>query len=48
MCTNALFSEDGMIGLLEQAVELFREVLNIKFGIGICGLQQKCYYDSSS
>jgi len=26
MCTNGLFSEDGMIGLLEQAVELFREV----------------------
>ena len=27
MCTNRLFSEGGMIGLLEQAAELFREVL---------------------
>jgi len=26
MCTNRLFSEGGMIGLLEQAAELFREV----------------------
>ena len=26
MCTNRLFSEGGMIGLLEQAAELFKEV----------------------
>ena len=26
MCTSDLFSEDGMIGLLEQAVMLLKEV----------------------
>ena len=26
MCTSDFFSEDGMIGLLSQAVELFKEV----------------------
>ena len=26
MCTSDIFSEEGMVGLLEQAVELFKEV----------------------
>ena len=45
MCTNRLFSEGGMIGLLEQAAELFREVLTYCNHIHTYIHTYKCTYD---
>ena len=37
MCTSDFFSEDGMIGLLGQAVELFKEVYTMIGSRSLCG-----------